>query len=92
MAVLELVKPVVFSDQVHAICLPSDKAKSPKTGSNAIVAGWGLTEAYGTVLSICHSFKHFQRVEINKYIHSNCAVNRSQSDASDAALYYVVDC
>ena len=49
-AVLELVKPVVFSDQVHAICLPSDKAKTPKAGTNAIVAGWGLTEAYGTRL------------------------------------------
>lgn len=51
-AVLELVKPVIFTEQIHAICLPDDKAKSPKAGTAAIVAGWGLTEAFGKLKSI----------------------------------------
>ncbi|KAK4009045.1 hypothetical protein OUZ56_014186 [Daphnia magna] len=45
-AILELAKPVRFTDQVHTICLAENEPAS--TVTNATVAGWGSTEAFGT--------------------------------------------
>ncbi|XP_057376065.1 trypsin-like [Daphnia carinata] len=45
-AILELVKPVRFTDQVHTICLAESEPAS--TVTDATVAGWGTTEAFGT--------------------------------------------
>lgn len=46
-AVLELVRPVAFTDHVHTICLPDESQPLYSAGTSATVAGWGLAEAYG---------------------------------------------
>lgn len=52
-AILELAKPVRFTDQVHTICLAENEPAS--TVTNATVAGWGSTEAFGITF-----FKNFK--------------------------------
>ncbi|XP_046453324.1 trypsin-1-like [Daphnia pulex] len=44
LAILELAKPVRFTDQVHTVCL----AQKDSELTDAVVAGWGTTEVYGT--------------------------------------------
>lgn len=41
---MELARPVRFTDQVHTICLMKEKLL---TKTEATVAGWGLTQAFG---------------------------------------------
>ena len=49
-ALVELTSPVVLSDRVTPVCLPSDV--DPPTGSPCLVAGWGsLFEGKGKTLT-----------------------------------------
>ena len=52
-AVLAMDKPVEFSDQVKAICLPQDPIEDPDhfSGDSVSVSGWGKTHEEATETS-----------------------------------------
>lgn len=47
MAILELAMPLKFTDQVHSICLPDESMKKIADGIQLVIAGWGVTKAFG---------------------------------------------
>ncbi|KAJ8924760.1 hypothetical protein NQ315_000913 [Exocentrus adspersus] len=64
-AVLHLTRPLVFSDSVQPITLPSTFQRTPES-SDAVLAGWGLDRTDGTVQDI------LQRVDIIVYPDEEC--------------------
>ena len=83
-ALVELTSPVVLSDRVTPVCLPSDV--DPPTGSPCLVAGWGslfegkgktLTSGSDTVfVSMSLANVSLKRVKCSQSIISMCTYKR----------------